>query len=181
MTDGAILFTDKKSVDDYPIDITSDRVLYMLGRFEDCANNYYEMYKVNNEKLNNEDIKIMSKFTENLLHSFDYNSIKRARTSNYNFLFKKLKALNELNLRKVNGAFMYPLMIENAAELRQELIKDKIYIPILWPENNLNENEQKIEYDLTYKIILLPCDQRCTKEDMQRIVDKVYEFVWQKQ
>ena len=65
---------------------------------------------------------------------------------------------------------MYPLHVENGAELRKELQKEKIYIPTLWPAVLDICREGELEYDMAKNILPLPVDQRYTTDDMQHIV-----------
>lgn len=111
----------------------------MLGRYEKSANEFYQDFLNNEEMLSHEKLKVMSKLTYNLLHGIDYVNIKNKRTQNYNFLYNNLEKINKLKLKRIEGAFSYPLHIENSKGLREILISNKIYIPILWP-NVLSDN-----------------------------------------
>lgn len=114
-------------------DESFERMRFLMGRFERSASEFYDEYVNNNHLFKNEPIKRMSKLTENLLHSFDYDMIKNKRTENFRYLHEHLSCINKLTLDLVEGGYMYPLMIENAEKVRKQLQKKKIYIPILWP------------------------------------------------
>ncbi len=73
----------------------------------------------------------MSRLTENLLHGIDYDIVAKERQENFDFLDAEFRDINELNLKSVYGAFMYPLLIQNGSEIRKVLQKEKIYIPTL--------------------------------------------------
>lgn len=68
---------------------------------------------------------------------------------------------------------MYPFLVENGAMLRKRLLKEKIYIPLLWPNVIQDLNPIDIEYKLADNILPLPCDQRYTIKDMDYIVEKI--------
>lgn len=173
VSDGAFLYTDLLSEKEYPIDESFDRVRFLLGRYERNASEFYNDNVANNALFKNEPIKQMSKLTNNLLHGIDYEFVKKRRTDNYNQYHKNLKEINELNLRPVEGAFAYPLLIKNGAEVRKILQQKKIYIPTLWP-NVVNEmDENTLEYKLAENILPLPCDQRYNTEDIAFIVQEV--------
>lgn len=175
VSDGAILFTGSRIEEDIPIDESYKRMHFVLGRFERGANEFYREASHNNDIFDQEPIKRMSKLTKNILHGIDYAFIKKRRTSNFLYLHERLYDMNELNVNVVEGAFMYPLMIENAQGIKKELLKNKIYIPTLWP-NVVNELPHDWwEWKLANNILPLPCDQRYGIEEMRYIVEIIVE------
>lgn len=174
VADGAILYTDQLiRVEEQ--DESFERMHFLLGRYERSASEFYAEYVENNHFFKNEPIKRMSKLTENLLHGIDYEMVMKKRTQNFACLHEKLYSLNKLNLSVPDGAFMYPLYIENGAEVRKQLQAKKIFIPILWPAvfNLCEENE--LEYDMAKNILPIPVDQRYGIEDMEYIVEGIKE------
>ena len=78
----------------------------------------------------------------------------------------------------MEGAFAYPLMLKEAQEVRCHLIRNKVYIPVLWP-NVINEvNEESYEYQLANSILPLPVDQRYRIEDMEYMAELICKVVW---
>lgn len=177
VADGAFLYTDSVTERKYPIDESFERMHFLLGRFERSASEFYSEYAANNDLFNNEPIKRMSKLTANLLHAIDYKFVKHRRTENYKLYHDKLKVINQLELREVKGAFAYPLLIKNGAEIRKALQQEKIYIPTLWP-NVLNEVcKESTEYNFVENILTLPCDQRYYEEDILYIVKLIQKYI----
>ncbi len=177
VSDGAILYTDVQPLEEYAVDESFARMAHLMGRFEKTASEFYPEYVKNNEILATEPIKKMSKLTKNLLCGIDYDFVKQRRTENYNCLEQGLRAINKLSLVPVQGAFSYPLLLENGAALRNALIKKKIYVPLLWP-NVLQEMPQDSPaYHLANDIVALPCDQRYTIEDMNYLVYTVRSLI----
>lgn len=169
--DGAYLFTNKILEGYLEKDFSKDRMKHLMGRFEEEASKYYSDFKKNDEKFQNLELKYMSDLTHNLLGAIDYERVKKIRNENYLFLEESLKEINELNIKKLNVPFCYPLYIKNVEEIRKKLIRNKIYIPILWP-NVLKETEKEsIEYRYSNNILPIPCDQRYCINDMRRIID----------
>lgn len=166
VSDGAFLYTDSVSPEEYPVDESFNRMRFLLGRFERSASEFYSEYSDNNHMFAGEPIKKMSKLTENLLHGIDYDYVMKKRTDNFSKYHDLLGAVNGLCLKIAEGAFAYPLLVDNAPELRKALQKNKIYIPTLWP-NVLNEvKKETIEYKFVNNILPLPCDQRYNTEDI---------------
>ena len=81
--------------------------------------------------------------------------------------------MNKLDLNIPSGAFMYPLYVENGAEIRKKLIAMKIYTPTLWPNVLENCTENDAEYDLSKNIIPLPCDHRYSSEDIKYVIEVI--------
>ena len=172
--DGAFLYApDLRNYEAHEYDKSADHAHHLLGRFEGIASDYYKEFKDDDERLRWTGIKRMSKLTANMLRGIDYEFVKKRRTENYTYLEERLENRNKLTLSPIEGAFSYPLWVENGRELREKLIGDKIYVPILWP-NVLGEVEEStIEYDLASNILPLPCDQRYDTDAMKRICEVI--------
>lgn len=173
VADGAFLYTDTKLNRELPKDESFGRMHFLLGRFERSANEFYSEYVANNKLFATEPIKRISRLTENFLRGIDYASIAKRRQDNFDYLDVQLCDMNELKLKSVYGAFMYPLLIQNGSAVRKELQKDKIYIPTLWP-NVLEEcPEDSLEYHYAADILPIPVDQRYGIEDMKYLVEVI--------
>ena len=172
VADGAILYTDKL-IEVEEQDESFERMHFLLGRYERSASEFYAEYVENNHFFKNEPIKRMSRLTENLLHGIDYEMVKNRRAQNFYYLYEMFQSMNKLNLSVPDGAFMYPLYIENGAEVRRQLQAKKVFIPILWPAvfNLCEENE--LEYDMAKNILPIPVDQRYGIEDMKYIAREI--------
>ena len=176
VADGAILYTNKE-VEVKEQDESFERIHFLFGRYERSAGEFYQEYVNNNKFFKNEPIKKMSKLTENLLHGIDYNMVKGKRTENFAYLHEKLGSFNKLKLTISKGAFMYPLYIENGAEIRKKLQEKKIFIPILWPAVFEKCSEDELEYDMAKNILPIPIDQRYGIEDMEYIIKQLYKEI----
>lgn len=175
--DGAFLYTNKEWDAEIEVDVSYKRMNYLLGRFELSANMFYNEYVSNNDLFKNEPIKIMSKLTSNLLCGVDYKYVEDRRTKNFCYLHNKFVNINKLKLTVPNGAFMYPLLIKNGANVRTKLQKRKIYIPTLWPEVLAKCDINELEYDFAKNILPLPVDQRYGIDDMEYIYNEVYKCI----
>lgn len=175
--DGAILYTDAEHLQiDIEQDESFERIHYLIGRYERSASEFYSESVANNMFFVNEPIKWMSKLTENLLHGINYERIKQQRTANFIYLHEKLTAINELKLRIVDGAYAYPLMVEHGAELKKQLIEHNVFVPTLWPNVLRDMKETDLEYHIVKDILPLPCDQRYSQEDMQHIINLIFQY-----
>ena len=173
VADGAFLYTDIPLPDEFPLDESYDRMGFLLGRYERTASEFYTNYNENNKYFVNQPIKRMSKLTSNLLHGIDYEFVKKRRQENFTYLHKRLKALNQLEVKP--AMFMYPLMVENGVVLRKKLQAEKIYIPTLWPTVFDVTEKESLEYQMAENILPLPIDQRYGIEDMEYMIKKIME------
>lgn len=170
--DGAVLYTDAQLPEtELETDESFDRIRYLLGRFERTASEFYGESVSNNESFINSPIKKMSRLTENLLRGIDYEQAKKRRTENFAYLNDRLKDKNQLKLRLSEGAFAYPLMVDNGENLKKKLIAKKIYIPTLWPNVLDDMDEDTLEYRMANNILPLPCDHRYTVDDMEYVLN----------
>lgn len=175
--DGAFLYTDQCLEEKLVLDKSDGKMRYLLGRFEHTASEFYEEYKQREKQFENEPIKQMSKLTYNLLHGIDYEFVQSKRNTNFMILYDALCTINKLSLLVPNGAFMYPLYIENGAKIRNDLRKKKIYIPTLWPDVFDICCENEMEYNMAQNILPLPIDQRYGAREMHRICEILYHLL----
>lgn len=176
--DGGILYSDAPKLNRViPMDESFERMHFLLGRFERSASEFYQEYVDNNAFFSNEPIRQMSLLTRNLLSGIDYEHIKERRTKNFSQLHGALGVKNELDIHTVEGAFAYPLLVKNGSEIRRKLIEQKIYVPTLWPNVMEALPPESLEYYMASNILPLPCDQRYSEEDMNRIIHCLGELL----
>lgn len=176
--DGAFLYSKKRLKYEFEIDKSSvDRFSHLLKRIDTDASFGYEDFRNNDEALRFEDIKLMSNITKALIKGHDIETEKQKRLENFNYLHSKLKGINELiiELDEDDIPMIYPLFIKKD-ELRDKLIKNKIYVAKYWDGIQENIEEQEL---LNY-LLPLPIDQRYNVDDMeymaQLILNKIGEL-----
>lgn len=171
--DGGYLYTDYHLMENLQQDESYDRLKFLAGRFECSANEFYAEYRKNEELIDRLPLKTMSKITHNLLQGIDYSKEAEIREENFKYLYQHLKSINLLKVSMPDGPYMYPLYIENGAEMRKRLQEDQIYVPLLWPNVKQDLNPADAAYSLADNILPLPCDQRYTEEDMEYVLEKI--------
>jgi len=170
VSDGGYLYTNQLSSETFEIDL-SENYSQLIGRIENGASSYYDKYQQAEQCLVNSQIKSMSNLTTKILNSIDYKDVERKRKRNFNFLHDELKQFNNLkiDLADINVPFVYPF-INDDIELRDNLIRNKIYVAKYWNEVLDREIVNDYEKYFVNHIIPLPIDQRYDLEDMKRIV-----------
>lgn len=169
--DGAYLITsnNNKVYEEYDIDVSYERSLFLLKSLELGTNNAYKD-NLNNEDNIGLDIKTMSKLTSSILSSIDYDYVIKKRRDNFQYLHSKLKGINELNLDLNDDVpTKYPLLIKND-KLRETLIKNHIYVPCWWKHCLEEVKQDTLEYKLSKYLLPLPIDQRYEKKDMDEMI-----------
>ena len=171
VADGAYLYTNTQLDEDLEQDVSYDKMIHLLKRIDISIEESHADFLANKKKLSNQPIKKMSKLTEMILMGIDYEGIKNKRIENYLYLDSALKKENSLKLDYPNGAvpLLYPFLNYDD-NLRERLIKNKIYPTVYFP--NVYEwcNDDQLEYKLTKYIMVLPIHQRYDIKDMEQIV-----------
>ena len=174
--DGGYAYTDAEVDEDIPVDVSMKRMKHILGRYEgNSASDYYDDFNNNDESFKEIELRLMSKLTHNILGAIDYQAAKQRREDNFLRLSEALGEKNRLKLKCPPGPYAYPFYIQNGMGVKKQLAKRKIYVATLWP--NVLGTGLDIETDFTENILPLPCDQRYSEEDMQRIVDAIRELI----
>ena len=174
--DGGYAYTDAPFQEDIPVDVSMERMKHILGRFEgNSASDYYDFFNDNDESFMEIELRRMSKLTHNILGAIDYPAAKCRREENFLFLSKALGERNLLKIPCPAGPYAYPFYIQNGMAVKKQLAKRKIFVATLWP--NVIGTGLDVETDFTENILPLPCDQRYSEEDMQRVADTVRELI----
>lgn len=71
---------------------------------------------------------------------------------------------------------VYPFLCASA-ELRQALLRERVYVASYWPEVVARKGVSDIECMLVEHAIPLPVDQRYDTGDMQRIIQIIKENI----
>ena len=107
----------------------------------------------------------MSKLTQALMGNIDTELAAKRRIANFAYLHEHLPTSFPLALSSDDVPMVYPYITDDP-NLRERLIRDKIYVAKYWPGVINCES-------LAERIVPLPIDQRYDEEDMRRIVEAV--------
>jgi hypothetical protein len=146
-----------------------------VGRIDLGAKVFYRKFVMNEDSLTDDLIRSMSKLTQRLLSSIDYNFVSKRRQENFNFLHSRLGEKNLLNLNlEINGTPMvYPLLLENGIKLKNYLIQNEVYIASYWPNVRDWVTSDSFEMNLLNNLICIPVDQRYNINHMNRIIKMI--------
>lgn len=154
------------------IDVTS----HLLKRLEFGAKIGYEDFIRNDLKLDYYPIQAISNLTLALMGNIDYETAKRKRLENFNFLKKHLKTDFPILMSSDDVPLVYPYFIDNGSEIRDKLISKKIFCARYWPKVLEYCDSNSIEYRLAKNVVSLPIDQRYGLEEMNHIISVINQF-----
>jgi len=179
VSDGSYLSSKKTLNDDFPVDLSGERVAHLLIRMERGAEAGYQSFVQNESSLVGRPIKEMSKLTHALLQSINYDNIISKRNENFLFLHQQFGKLNELfiDVDSIHGPMSYPLLVKNE-KLRNKLIERKIYIPTYWQNVFGWSKPHDWEYYLASYLLSLPIDQRYSITDMESMTTMIMECMY---
>ena len=117
------------------------------------------------------------------VHQLSFQMISRARRANFSFLVKNIQTNNHLDivfpsLDISTVPFFCVLRVREGYDLLQKKLADaKIYAPHHWPTAlQINIDDFHYARDNYRQLLSIPCDQRYTSTDMQRIADFINEY-----
>lgn len=169
--DGAYLYTNNMLKEKFYQDNSTDRFSHLIGRIENGPEKVYDLFKKNEQLLFKQSIKTMSDITRMILKNINYEKVKEVRLENFHYLDQKLQNTNLLNIKlsKNSVPMVYPYLTKEY-DLRNKLIKNRIYIAQYWPNVLKWLDKNHFEHNLTLFLTPLPIDQRYSKKDMLRIL-----------
>jgi hypothetical protein len=169
VNDGAYLIKSSlSSFDQLQIDQSTSHARHLIDQIESGTNSGY-LSSLNNEKRLLGNYKKMSRFTDKILGTINYEDIKIKRRENFLTYHETLQHLNSFPMDLSSGThFYYPFLFEQE-NLRDELIKKKVYNPQWWKHVIDKLPETSFEFRLAKFTILLPLDQRYDSQDIQDV------------
>jgi len=147
-------------------------VRHLIMRAEYGPEEGYKYFLSNEESLINNPIKKMSKLTQKILKSINYNKVINIRKMNFNYLLKNLNTDNELKFESndIQVPMIYPFLRKNNDRLFKRLIENKVFVAKYWPNVKVWAGKDSFEYFLAENTLALPIDHRYNIEDMARII-----------
>ncbi|GIP21750.1 hypothetical protein [Paenibacillus sp. J22TS3] len=169
--DGGYLY----STDSYMIELepssSYQQFEFLLKRIDYSAQEAYSQFQEQERWLTGQGMKQMSRLTETMLKSIDYDGVRDIRLRNFDFLHENLSKINELKIERSRDSvpMVYPLLIENNS-IKEQLISEKVYIPTYWKEVIEISEYDWFERRLVDNLVCLPIDQRWGLADMEQIL-----------
>ena len=176
--DGGLLITQ------LPVQIPSEidegsinRVAHLFKRLADSPESGYADYLQAEKSLSEFEPLEMSRLTQRMLSSIDYQYIKTRRDENFRFLHESLGNINQLQIKlnKVDGPLCYPFITSNP-DIRKLLIAGRVFIPSYWPDVKERTCDDDVEAYLSDKCMAIPCDQRYGIQELTKITQIILDW-----
>ena len=151
VADGAYLYTDKMLDNDLEQDESYERMSHLLKRIDLSAEQGYADFRKSDDSLDGQPIRKMSKLTQRIMQSIDYEAAAKKRRENYLMLQEVLANDNNLLLTLDEDAvpMVYPYL-SPVNGLREKLIENKIFVARYWPNVLEWTTKDELEYTLAY-------------------------------
>lgn len=177
VSDGAYLYTDANLAFQIEQSTSYEYTAHLIKRIDLSPEDGFEDFHRSDERLADEEIMLMSHFTQRVMQSIDYQNVAAKRRSNFFQLQDHLKSTNILSDQMDADAIpmVYPYMTGNNG-LRNYLIKNKVYPAKYWPNVDEWVKSDSIESKLANYMVPLPIDQRYGNEEMNRIIQLIHEY-----
>lgn len=176
--DGAYLYTDCLIEEDLPFDESFERMTFLTKRIDRSPQEGYADFRENNKGLATVGMRKMSRLTASMMRGIDYSAKANKRIHNFHVLDKALRESNRFKWAMDYGTvpMVYPYYVEDGAKLRQHLIANEVFCARYWP--NVLEwcNPTDWEYKLAENFVCIPIDQRYGRNEMDFIVDIIFDF-----
>lgn len=149
------------------------RMAHVVGRMEDGSAEWYGAYRASEESIDAEPLAAMSETTRSLMAAVDFPFARRRREENYAILGKALGGRNRLAAGSPEGPYMYPLLVEDSAGLRDRLAEADVFVPTLWPNVLADCPAPSWAHRYARDVLPLPVDQRYNRDDMEYVASCV--------
>ncbi len=172
--DGGLLVTNLAvACPEQTDDGSLNRMTHLLARLAGEPEPAYADFQQAEQSLDDPTPLRMSALTRRLLGSVQFASIRQHREANFAYLRNRLDASNLLQLpTSVGGPLCYPFLPTQALD-RTQFVSRRIYIPTYWPDVRNRSTPGSMEHAMVERCLPIPCDQRYTPSDLDRILDLI--------
>lgn len=180
--DGAYLYTDVPKdtlwYQSFDTDISYDRMSALIKRIDLSPESGYKDFQQIEDSLSCQPIKKMSKLTDAIMASIDYDEVREIRRRNYDVLYWRLFQKQKFWVKRNHEAvpLCYPFL-SVSPEVRKRLIQHKIFVPTYWPNVLSQCKEDSVEYKYAANLLPLPISQNYNAEDMLYLSDMIMKLM----
>ncbi|MBQ9414740.1 MAG: hypothetical protein IJU16_06420 [Clostridia bacterium] len=181
--DGAYVVGDNadRFTDEYEQDYSSDTAAFLLSRIEyGCEGKVYELRSINEHRIDEADIRRMSKLTRTLLDAENNEFNRRKRRENFEAARELFDPFNKMDpamyYDETCTPMVYPLVVEDDG-LLPFLQKNKLFQGHWWSYLCDELPEDRFEYWLSRYVIPITIDQRYGREELLYTQKLIKEYV----
>lgn len=154
---------------------------YLNGEFEEKNVFLSKNRKAEDLLYESSELYCMSRQSRNYLQRTDLESIGIARNENMKVLDEGIGQLQScekaVKFESTSVPLYYPIYVKDRDKVQQYLQQHGVFAPVLWPKAEEMKAELNIDVQYIYEhLLVLPCDQRYSKYDMNRIVNLLMQL-----
>jgi len=148
------------------------RCAHLLKRLGGNPEAGYADFVAADASLAGQEPKRMSRLTQTLLSRLPYSDIQARRAANFAWLHERLSEDNDFPLdpQGDEAPLCYPYRSRDACA-PETLHAQRIYVPRYWRSVAESKNVPAFESALARDTLFLPCDQRMTTAQLERLLD----------
>lgn len=155
-----------------------ERLRHLYKRFAYSARDGYADFNSARLTLSDTTPKSMSRLTKRMLHTIDWQSVAKKRSTHYSQMANRLSASNDIpwHLSHGDAPLCYPYTRKGVdfTEIRKQLADDyDIFTATYWPDVVVRAEIGSTEEVMTKNTLFLPVDQRMTPEQITYVSDTV--------
>jgi len=156
-------------------DCSVERMTHLLKRLCMEPEDGYIDYQHAESSLSNCNPRKMSRLTERLLQSIDFEKAKKRRYENFIFLEESLRKYNcfDVSVSPNLSPLCYPFMTTDN-RLKEYLIKHRVFVPTYW-HDAIDRVDHEWADKMIHNLLPLPIDHRYGLQEMMRISELVVE------
>jgi hypothetical protein len=174
LPDGGLLYSAETRIErpEQRDNSSESRMAHLISRLTNSPEAAYRQYLEAEQAISKLPVQGMSRLTERLLQSVDYQRARETRARNALYLHERLGQYNQLNIKidGISAPLCYPFLPSIKTTSKAELISQRVFIPTYWPEVLGRVEEGSFEWNLVTNGLFLPCDQRYNEDDMGKLI-----------
>lgn len=171
VSDGAYVIGAELQKPDLPRDVSYSHAVHLIKSIEVGSNGAYQENKANEQELGNAYL-TMSRLTERIMQSVDYEAVAERRRKNFRRLHEGFRGLQQLDGLEADCVpYTYPLLLDR--DIHAALVQKRIYVPILWEQLMEKEWTGTLEQRYAACLLPLPLDQRYQEEQLEQLIQIV--------
>ncbi len=171
--DGAYLIGKELPSQEVEQTMGSDYASYLLKSLEQGTNvAYQEKGEVDDYLYNHPSGQ--SLLSKKICETIEYGRIRNIREKNLEMYQDAFGSFNQIEIEENVCPYIYPLNVHK--NVKNELVKKKIYVPTLW-NNEYTKIDDTREYYLSEYTLFLPLDQRYGQDDIGYIINEVRKSI----
>lgn len=175
-------FSDTK-IESVSLESTFNKISSMDHYLKTIKNHYLSQHR-DYERKKFEDVGMpqnIPAISMHIMNNISYSKIVKKRNENLKLFYEEICDDNKFlfEFEDIKSPFMLPLRFQTEKErnsMKDLLIKNDIYTPVLWDLDEIVPKEHSYEHELKKRVMMIPIDQRYNQDDLMVAVDLINSY-----